>query len=80
MNGERPRPSDIGDLQRSSQGIEKQPRADAATLPFTMDAEAREDEKRNRKARHPFSDALRRVRVFNFAHDERIESDHAFVV
>ena len=79
MDGERPHSRDVGNLQRSPQCIKKQSSADAATLPCAMHGETREDEKRYRKARHSLGDALRRVGVLHFAHDERIEADHGLV-
>ena len=80
MDGERPCSRNIGNLQCAPQGVEKQPRTDAAALPCAMHGQTCEDEKRYRKARHSLGDALRRVGVFNFAHDERIEADHGLVV
>ncbi len=79
MDGKRAYPDNIGNLQSASQGIQEQPGANAAALPFDMHAETRQNEKRYRMMWHAFGDALRRVRVPDFTRDNRIEPDNRLV-
>jgi len=79
MDGERAHPDNTGNLQCAPQGVQEQPGANAAALPFAMHGETRQNEKRYRMPWHAFDNALRRVNVPDFACDNRVEPDNRLV-
>ncbi len=74
VNGQCTHADNIGNLQSPAQRIQQQPRADAATLPFTMHSKAREHEQRNPMMRHPFGCSRRRIGMLNVTGDDGVEA------
>ena len=78
MNSKGAYPNDVGGLQGTPQSIQKQPRANAAPLPFALHGKPRQNEEGNGVPWHACDDPHGRISVPHFACNNRIESDNRF--
>jgi hypothetical protein len=79
MNGERPHADNIGNLQRTLQGVQKEACTYALLLPFLMHSQASQNKKGNWMPWHAFYNARRRVSMPDFPNNDCVKSDHRVV-
>jgi len=78
MNSKGACPDDVGGLQGTPQSIQKEPRPNAAPLPFAMHGKPRQNKEGDWVPWHALDDPRWRIVMPRFARNNRIESDNRF--